>query len=155
VEDIRRLARQFHTLLESALSRPSAPIIELTMLSEMERRQLLIELNDTKADYPGDKCIHQVFEEQARRTPYALAVVFEDEKLTYDELNRRSNRLAHHLRSLGTGPEVMVGLCVERSMEMVVGLLGILKAGGAYVPLDPMHPNERLTYMLEDAQVRE
>ena len=111
-----------------------------------------MEWNDTAADYPQDRCIHQLFEEQVARTPEAVAVVFEDEQLTYGELNARANRLAHHLRGCGVGPEVLVGLCLERSPEMVVGLLGILKAGGAYVPLDPAYPQERLAFMLEDAR---
>ena len=113
------------------------PLDELSRLTERERRQLLVEWNDTAADYPRDQCIHQLFEEQVERTPDAVAVVFEDRQLTYAQLNARANQLARHLRRLGVGPEVLVGLCVERSLEMVVGLLGILKAGGAYVPLDP------------------
>ena len=111
----------------------------------------MVEWNDTKRDYPSDKCIHQLFEEQVERTPEATAVVFEDQQLTYRELNNRANQLAHYLRKLGVGPEVLVGICVERSIEMVVGLLGILKAGGAYVPLDPSYPTERLGFMLKDS----
>src|SRR3712207_466744 len=119
---------------------------------EVERHQLLFEWNETHTEYPTDACIHELFEEQARRTPDAVAVVFEEEQLSYRELNRRSNQLAHYLRKLGVGPEVLVGVCMERSLEMVVGLLGILKAGGAYVPLDPAYPKERLAFMLEDSQ---
>src|SRR6185369_15503372 len=104
-------------------------------------------------DYPKDKCIHQLFEEQVERTPDAIALEFEDQQITYRELNRRANQLAHYLITLGIGPETLVGICVDRSVEMVVGLLGILKAGGAYVPLDPAYPEERLAFMLEDAQV--
>ncbi len=113
----------------------------------------MVEWNDTEADYPKDKCIHQLFEEQAERTPDAVAVVYEDQQLTYRELNARANQLAHYLKKLGVGPDVLVGICVERSLEMIVGLLGILKAGGAYVPLDPKYPRERLAFMLEDAQI--
>ena len=106
----------------------------------------------TTAEYPRDKCLHELFAEQAAKTPDAVAVVYEDGELRYAELDRRANQLAHHLRKLGVGPEVIVGLCVERSLEMVVGLLGILKAGGAYLPLDPGYPAERLAYMLADAR---
>ncbi|WP_420884293.1 non-ribosomal peptide synthetase [Planktothrix rubescens] len=109
--------------------------------------------NNTKTDYPQDQCIHQLFEAQVERTPDAIAVVFENQQLTYTELNGRANQLAHYLQSLGVGPEVLVGIAVERSFEMIVGLLGILKAGGAYVPLDPDYPTERLQFMLEDSQV--
>ena len=112
-----------------------------------------MEWNDTAAEYPREKCVQQLFEEQVERTPEAVAVVYEAEQVTYAELNKRANRLAHYLQSLGVGPELLVGICVERSVEMVVGLLGILKAGGAYLPLDPAYPQERLSYMIEDAQV--
>src|SRR5204863_5751349 len=101
------------------------------------------EWNDTATDYPRDRCIHELFEEQVARTPDAVAVVFEDQQLTYGELNARANQLAHHLIALGVGPEVLVGICMERSLELIVGLLAILKAGGAYVPMDPSYPNER------------
>jgi len=117
-----------------------------------ERHQLLVEWNDTQTDTPANKCIHHLFEEQVERFPDNIAAVFGDEQLTYRELNQRANQLAHHLQTLGVGPEVLVGFCVERSLEMVVGLLGILKAGGAYIPLDPNYPPERLAMMLTDAQ---
>jgi amino acid adenylation domain-containing protein len=152
-EDIRRLAGQCHTLLESVVRDPEAAICELEIVSGAERRQLLVEFNDTKTDYPEDKCIQQLFEEQVERTPDNVAVVFEDRQLTYAQLNARANQLAHYLRTLSVGPEVLVGICIERSLEMVIGLLGILKAGGAYVPLDPEYPKERLASMLEDTQV--
>ena len=122
------------------------------LLTEAERHQLLVEWNNTATDYPKDQCIHQLFEAQVERTPDAVALIFEQQCLTYRELNQRANRLAHYLRQLGVGPEVLVGICMERSLEMVVGLLGILKAGGAYVPLDPAYPKQRLASMLEDAQ---
>jgi amino acid adenylation domain-containing protein len=112
-----------------------------------------VEWNDTQADYPKDKCIHQLFEAQVERTPDAVAVVYEDKQLTYRELNARANQLAQYLQKLGVGPEVLVGIFVERSLEMMVGLLGILKAGGAYVPLDPAYPFERLGFILEDSSV--
>ena len=111
-----------------------------------------MEWNDTAVDYPKDKCIHQLFEAQVEHAPDAVAVVYEDAYLTYQQLNRRANQLAHYLQGLGVGPEVPVGICVERSLEMMVSLLGILKAGGAYVPLDPTYPPERLSFMLEDAR---
>jgi amino acid adenylation domain-containing protein/natural product biosynthesis luciferase-like monooxygenase protein len=149
---IERLAGHFETLLEGIVSDADSAISALPLLGEAERHRLLREWNATAADYPADQCLHELFAEQARRTPEAVAVVFEDQELTYGELDRRSNQLAHHLRDLGVGPEVVVGLYVERSLEMVIGLLGILKAGGAYLPLDPSYPAERLTYMLEDAR---
>jgi surfactin family lipopeptide synthetase A len=129
------------------------------MLSARERHQLLVEWNNTAmacpqdTAYPQDTCIHQWIEAQVARTPDAVAVVFEDQALTYQELNIRANKLAHHLQALEVGPEVLVGIYVERSLEMVVGLLGILKAGGAYVPLDPAYPQDRLAFILRDAQV--
>jgi amino acid adenylation domain-containing protein len=149
---IARLAGHLKTLLEGIVANPDARIGDLPLLAESARRQLLVEWNDTAAAYPRDKCVHDLFVEQAARTPDAVALVYEDSALSYGELDRRSNRLAHYLRGLGVGPEVIVGLCVERSLEMVMGLLGILKAGGAYLPLDPSYPSERLAYMLADAR---
>jgi amino acid adenylation domain-containing protein len=149
---IERLIGHFENLLSGVLATPENRISELTLLNEAERRQLLVEWNDTAADYPREKCIQELFAEQAAKTPASIALVFGDEQLSYAELDCRSNQLAHHLRRLGVGPEVVVGLCVERSLEMVIGLLGILKAGGAYLPLDPSYPQERLSYMLKGAQ---
>src|SRR6266581_1391147 len=117
------------------------------------QQQLLVERNATQIAYPSDTCLQQLIEDQVERTPDAVAVVYKDAQLTYRELNARANQLAHHLRQLGVGPEVLVGLYVERSLEMVVGLLGILKAGGAYVLLDPKYPKERLTFLLQDTQM--
>ncbi len=114
--------------------------------------QVLQKCNDTQIAHHQDMCIHQMFEMQVERSPQAIAVVFENTQLTYQELNQRANQLAHHLRSLGVRSEVLVGICLERSLEMIVGLLGILKAGGAYVPLDPAYPSERLAFILEDTQ---
>nr|CAC01604.1 peptide synthetase [Anabaena sp. 90] len=150
---IERMASHFVTLLEGIVANPFERISQLPLLTAVEQQQLLIEWNDTQVDYPQDKCIHQLFEEQCLRTPDAVAVVFENQQLTYHELNCRANQLAHYLQSLGVGADVLVGLCVERSLEMIVGLLAILKAGGAYVPLDPDYPQERLNLILEDAQV--
>jgi non-ribosomal peptide synthetase component F len=116
------------------------------------QREQLEGWNDTAADYPREQSLHALFAAQAARTPDATAVVFEDEVLSYAALDARSSQLAHHLRDLGVGPEVVVGLCLERSIQMVVALLAILKAGGAYLPLDPDYPAERLAFMLADAQ---
>ncbi len=151
---IERMAKHFVRLLNSIVLNPQQPIFQLSMLTEVEQRQLLFEWNNTQVDYPSDKCIHQLFEEQVKRTPHAVAVVFEGQQLTYNELNCRANQLAHYLQSLGVKPDTLVGICVERSLEMIVGLLGILKASGAYVPLDPDYPIERIIFMLEDAAVK-
>lgn len=142
------------TLLLGMVANPQQRLSELPLLTDQERYQLLEEWNNTQVDYPQDQCIHQLFEAQVEKTPDAVAVVFENQQLTYRELNQRANQLAHYLQKLGVGTEVLVGICVERSLEMVVGLLGILKAGGAYVPLDPTYPQERLAFMLENSQVR-
>jgi len=150
---VSRMAGHFQTLLEAIVANPEQRVAQLPLLTEAERNQLLVEWNNTRTEYPQDKCIHQLFEEQVERTPDHVAVVFEDQKLTYRELNAKANQLAHYLQKLGVGPEVLVGICVERSLLMLIGLLGILKAGGAYVPLDPKYPKERIAFMLEDAQV--
>jgi amino acid adenylation domain-containing protein len=150
---IGRMIGHFQTLLEGIAADPEQPISTLPILTESERHQILIEWNDTAADYPRDSCIHELFEAQVERTPEANAVEFDGKQLTYRELNSQANQLAHYLRRLGIGLEKLVGICIERSIETVVGLLGILKAGGAYVPLDPAYPRERLAFMLKDAQV--
>ena len=149
---IARMVEHWQTLLEGSVADPTRHLSELPLLTEKERHQFLVEWNATQAAYPRDKCIHQLFEAQVERTPDAVAAVFGKEYLTYRELDSKANQLAHYLQQLGVGPEVLVGLCVERSLEMVVGLLGILKAGGAYVPLDPAFPSKRIAFMLEDAQ---
>ncbi|MCP4549380.1 MAG: amino acid adenylation domain-containing protein [bacterium] len=146
---IDRLVGHFQVLLQGIVADPDQRIADVPILTDAERQLLLVEWNDTWAEYPKHRCIHELFEAQVERTPDAVAVVFEERHLTYRELNRRANQLAHHLQGLGVGPEVLVGICVERSLEMVVGLLGILKAGGAYVPLDSAYPEERLAFMLE------
>jgi amino acid adenylation domain-containing protein/non-ribosomal peptide synthase protein (TIGR01720 family) len=150
---IARMLNHFQTLLEGMITDPDQRLADLPLLTAAERQQLLVEWNTTTADYAQATCLHELFEAQAERTPDTVAVVCNGQRLTYDALNRRANQLAHYLRALGVGPEVCVGLCVERSLEMVVGLLGILKAGGAYVPLDPAYPPERLAYLVADAQV--
>jgi amino acid adenylation domain-containing protein len=138
-------------LVEAMEKEPGRAIRTLDVLPVAEREQVLRTFNDTAADYPKEKCVHQLFEEQVEKHPENTAVVFEDTSLTYAELNCRANQLAHLLRELGVGPDMRVGICVERGLEMVVGLLAILKAGGAYVPLDPRFPPERLRYMLNDS----
>ncbi|MDQ1592163.1 MAG: hypothetical protein QOG71_2790 [Pyrinomonadaceae bacterium] len=152
-ETIARLSGHFLTLLAAVAANPDLRLSEMPLLTAAERQQLLDAYNDTIRAYPHQRTIHELFEEQAARTPDAVALVFQDEQLTYRELNERANQLAHHLRGLGVGAEVLVGLCVERSIEMIVGLLAILKAGGAYVPLDPQYPQERLSFMLADTGV--
>ncbi|MDF5727865.1 MAG: amino acid adenylation domain-containing protein [Rhizonema sp. PD38] len=151
---IARMARHFEILLSSIIANPQQSISELPLLTEAERQQLLVEWNNTQTEYSKDKCIYQLFEEQVERSPNAVAVVFEEEHLTYHKLNAKANQLANYLQTLGVWSEVLVGICVERSLEMVVGILGILKAGGAYVPLDLTYPPERLAFMLEDTQAR-
>src|SRR6185295_14570858 len=123
-----------------------------TLLSEEEEKQQLVAWNETSAEYPRERCIHELFEAQVERAPNAVALVCEEERLSYATLNTRANRLAHLLRESGVGPEVAVGVLLERSTEMVVALLAILKAGGAYVPLDPSYPEDRLAFMLADSQ---
>jgi amino acid adenylation domain-containing protein len=149
---ITRMLGHFQTLLEGIVANPNQRLSDLPLLTEVERNQLLIEWNQTRTDSSHNLCIHQLLEEQVERTPDAVAVIFGNQQLTYRELNQRANQLAHYLQKLGVKPEVLVGICVERSIEMLVGLLGILKAGGAYVPLDSTYPKERLAFMLEDAR---
>jgi surfactin family lipopeptide synthetase A len=150
---ISRMADHFQTLLQGVVVNPDERLSRLPLLSRGERHQLLVEWNSAPTDYPRNRCVHQLFETQVERTPNATAVVFENERLTYSELNRRANQVANYLVKLGVGPDVLVGILVERSLEMIVGLLGILKAGGAYVPLDPAYPRDRVAFMLEDSEV--
>ncbi|HEX9936026.1 MAG TPA: AMP-binding protein, partial [Longimicrobium sp.] len=153
--DAEQVCRVMHTALERLVEAlevdPGRAIGSIDVLPEAERRQMVDEWNRTDAEYPAGACIHQLFEVQAARTPGAVAVRFEEESVTYRELNERANRLAHHLVRLGVGPEVRVGVLMERSLEMVVSLLAVLKAGGAYVPLDLAYPAERLAFMLADS----
>ncbi|MES1244774.1 MAG: non-ribosomal peptide synthase/polyketide synthase [Acidobacteriota bacterium] len=149
---IDRLLGHFRVLLEAAVERPGTAVSGLPWLTPAEIHQVLVEWNATAVVYPpADRALHELVEEQARRTPDAVAVLCEERSLTYWELSRRSGLLARFLRKLGVGPEVQVGICVERSPELVVGLLGILKAGGAYLPLDPDYPRERQVYMRQDS----
>ncbi|MBW4550124.1 MAG: amino acid adenylation domain-containing protein [Aphanocapsa sp. GSE-SYN-MK-11-07L] len=150
---IVRMAEHLSCLLSGMVDRPEQRLSELPLLTESEQHQLLVAWNNTQTDYPQKQCFHQRFEAQVKQTPDAIALVFKDEQLTYHELNHRANQLAHYLQKQGVKPEVIVGLCVERSLLQIVGLLGILKAGGAYLPLDPTYPLERLAFMLSDSQV--
>ena len=151
---IERLAAHYHTLLKGVVENPERRISELPLLTEDERSQLVVEWNQTDADFRNDICIHELFEEQVDKTPDDVALIDGPTRLTYRELNRRANQLSASLKNQGVGPEVFVGVCVERSAEMVVGLLAILKAGGAYVPLDPTYPTQRISFMLADSKAR-
>jgi len=153
-EDIDRLAQEFQTLIESVCANPESSIADLDIVSPNEQRQLLAEFNDRRTDYSESRCIHELFAERARQAPENVALVFQNRRLTYTQLEARANQLAHHLQGLGVGPEVAVAICMDRSLEMVVGILGILKAGGAYVPLDPEYPQERIAYVMEDVHAR-
>jgi amino acid adenylation domain-containing protein len=149
---IARMVGHYQTLLEGIVADSEQLVSHLPLLTAQEQQQFA-EWNNTQTDFPKDLCIHQLFERQVERTPDAIALVFESQQLSYHELNCRANQLAHYLVNLGVKPETLVGICMERSLEMVIGVLGILKAGGAYVPLDTTYPQERLAFMLEDAQV--
>jgi amino acid adenylation domain-containing protein len=140
--------------LEGMAAHPEGRVADVPLVTEAERQQLLYGWNDLKAAYPRHLCLHEWFEAQVERTPDNVALVFEDQQLTYRELNARANQLAHYLRGLGVGPETLVGLRTERSLETVVGLIGVLKAGGAYLPIDTAYPKDRVGFMLDDAQVR-
>ncbi|MEJ2444811.1 MAG: amino acid adenylation domain-containing protein, partial [Exilibacterium sp.] len=150
---IERFVRHYRNLLASMTRYPDRSVEQLPLLSEIERQQILFDWNRTEVDYQRDLCIHQLFERQVEKTPHSVAVEFEDQKLTYQELNRKSNQLAHHLTELGVGPELRVGICIERSLEMIIGLLGILKAGGAYVPIDIEYPQQRIDYLINDSSI--
>ena len=156
-ETIQRMAEHYQNIVRSILrahaADPEIKIAGVELFSETETQKILIDWNATQKDYPREKCVHELFEEQAQKTPEAIAVVFEDETLTYRELDEKSAQLAVYLQKQGIGPDSLVGICVERHWEMLVGLLGILKAGGAYVPLDPEYPDDRLQYMLENSDL--
>ncbi|HEU5227602.1 MAG TPA: amino acid adenylation domain-containing protein, partial [Ktedonobacteraceae bacterium] len=151
---ITRMLGHYQALLEAILANPEQPLTHYSLLTKAEQQQILVEWNDTQTIYPQAACIHQLFEEQVARTPDALACTSTTCSLTYDALNLCANQLAHHLRARGIKPEMPVGLCLENKAELVIGMLSIYKAGGAYVPLDPQYPEERLTFMLQDAQVQ-
>jgi amino acid adenylation domain-containing protein len=149
---MKRMLGHLQTLLEGMVAQPQRPLAQLPMLTAEEREQVLFTWNATRTKYPEPWCLHQLFEQQVEQAPEAIALVFEEEQLSYGELDVRANQLAHYLHSLGVGPEVLVGLYLERCVDLVVALLGILKAGGAYVPLDPTYPKERLAFMLQESQ---
>lgn len=151
-EAIAKMQSHYQTLLAGIVSNPDQTVGKLPLLTTAERHQLLIEWNNTSTEYP-QKSIHQLFTEQVELTPDAVALVFAEQKLTYRELNQKANQLAHYLQSLGVGTEVLVGICVERSLEMIIGLLGILKAGGVYVPLDSTSPQEHIEYIFAETQI--
>jgi len=150
---ITRMAGHFQTLLAGLVTHPDQPVASSPLLTEAEHQQILLDWNKTQLDYPQPESLVQLVETQVERSPEATALIYAGQTLSYSELNRRANQVAHYLQTLGVGPEVLVGICAERSLEMVIGLLGILKAGGAYVPLDPAYPKERLAFMVNDAQV--
>ena len=152
-QTIARMASHYQTLLTGIINNPQQNLGQLPLLGDVEQQQLLGDSNNTVREYPEDKCMHQLFEEKVKQTPDAVALIFGDRRLTYQELNERANQLAHYLQDLEVKAEVLVGLCIDRSIEMLVGVLGILKAGGAYVPIDPSYPQQRLAYMLEDSAV--
>src|SRR5215212_7985764 len=151
---IERLRNHFENLLANVAATPDLSIGALPLLGAQEHQQTLLDWNNTGSQYPREKCIQEIFEEQVRRSPDAVALVFNDQPLTYDALNKRANQLGRHLRKQGVGPEVIVGLALDRSVEMIVGLLAILKAGGVYLPLDPSYPRERLAFMIEQTRAR-
>lgn len=150
---IARMIGHWQTLLVGIVANPEQKLSDLPILTAIEKQKLLVEWNQTQQDYPQNVCIHQLFESQVEQTPDAIAVIFKDKQLTYRELNSKANQLAHHLQALGVKPETLVGICVERSLEMIIGVLGILKAGGAYVPIDPAYPSECIAYMLDDSHL--
>ena len=151
---MQRMLGHYQRLLEAIVAEPDRSVAELALLTEAERKQILVDWNETSLSVPHDKLLSDLVEDQARRVPDSVAVVFGGRQLTYRELNERANQLAHHLQKLGVGPDSLVAVCVERSLDMVVGLLGVLKAGGAYVPLDPRYPKDRLAFVLEDADAK-
>jgi amino acid adenylation domain-containing protein len=150
---IERLLGHFQVLLQAAVANPDVRLSVLPLLTERERKQILVDWNATQAEYPRDLCLHDLIERQAERTPNAVAVVFGNQQISYRELNEHANQLAHYLQQRGVGPESLVGVFLERSINMVIALLGVLKAGGAYIPLDPAYPTERIGFILEDAGV--
>src|SRR5262249_23482105 len=148
---VQRYVGYLRLLLQSMVSDSRQAGESLPLLSTAEQHQVVHEWNATEAEYPRERCVPELFEEQVAKRPEAIAAVFEEEALSYGELNRRANQLSHYLRGLGVGPDQRVAICAERGLEMIIGMLGVLKAGGAYVPLDPAYPQERLQYMVADS----
>ncbi|MED3728337.1 non-ribosomal peptide synthetase [Priestia filamentosa] len=153
-EEIKRFLKVMLAIIENAFENPKQKVAEIEIISEEDKRKSLIEFNNPKLDFPPRATIHELFEQQAILYPNAIAVIYEKERVTYREINERANQLAYYLQKKGVGPDALVGLCVERSFEMIVGILGILKAGGAYVPIDPTYPEQRLQYIVEDASIQ-
>ncbi|MGD1922163.1 MAG: condensation domain-containing protein, partial [Pleurocapsa sp.] len=153
LETISRLIEHFRTLLQGIVNNPDCRVSELPILTPVERQQILVDWNDTEVEFQQHLCFHQIFEAQVAETPDNIALVFQDRELTYSSLNEQSNELANYLSSLGVKPEVRVGICCDRSLEMIIAFLAVLKAGGAYVPLDPAYPQDRLDYIVEDSQI--
>lgn len=153
-EEIKRFFNVMLAIMENTFENPKQKVAEIEIISDEDKRKSLVEFNNPKLDFPPRETLHELFERQAMIYPNAIAVTYEKEKVTYRQLNERANQLAHYLQKKGIGPDTLVGLCVERSLEMIVGILGILKAGGAYVPLDPTYPEQRLQYILEDASIQ-
>ena len=153
-ETIGNMIKHFEVLLANILESPEKKIKDIEIITEEEKEKILKEFNNTTADYPRNKTIQELFEEQVEKTPNNIAVVFEDKEITYEELNRKANQLARYLREEGVKPNDYVGIMVERSIEMIIGIYGIIKAGGAYVPIDPSYPEERIEYMLEDCRAK-
>ncbi|MEM8677443.1 MAG: amino acid adenylation domain-containing protein, partial [Cyanobacteria bacterium P01_G01_bin.67] len=152
-ETIDRLTKHFQNLLNSIASNPTQPVSEIAYLDDAERKQIIEEFNQTEVDYPQDICLHQLFERQTELTPDAIALIYQQQQLTYTELNNRANELANYLQSLGVKAETKIGVMCDRNLEMIIALLAILKAGGCYIPLDPQYPQQRLDYILEDTQL--
>ena len=152
-QTIKRLIGHFENLLAGVVENPHSKVNQLQILSLVEYQQIVREWNNTTVDYPQDKCIHQLFSQQVAKTPDAIAVIFQEQQLTYRELDNRANQLANYLQTLGVKPDAKVGICINRCLEMMVGILAILKASGAYIPLDPAYPQERLSHMLEDSGI--
>lgn len=150
---IKRITKHFEVLLTGIAENPHQSIYKLPLLTPKELKTILIDWNDTDTDYPRDKTVHQLFEEQVKKTPDNIAVIFEDQQLTYRELNQKANQLAHYLRKQGVKPETLVAICIERSLEMIIGILGIIKAGGAYVPIDPSYPPYRVKELSEELKL--
>lgn len=153
-EEIEFIHQHILSLLWHALDNPNNLICKIEMLTESEKKKILYDFNNTYADYPKDKTIHQLFEEQVERTPDNIAVVFEDKHLTYKELNQKANSLANTLRNKGVKPDEIVGIMVPRSLEMIIGILAILKAGGAYLPIEPEYPDDRVKFILKDTGMK-
>ncbi|HDR4862823.1 amino acid adenylation domain-containing protein [Bacillus thuringiensis] len=153
-EEIKRFFNVMLAIMENTFEKPKQKVAEIEIISEEDKRISLVEFNNPKLNVPPQVTIHEIFEQQAMIYPNTIAVTYEQEKITYKELNERANQLAHYLQKKGVGPDTLVGICVERSLEMIVGILGVLKAGGAYVPLDPTYPEQRLQYILEDASIQ-